>query len=384
MSTPPRAWIKQLIGIYLIWAVLVSGAATYAVSRVHAPLKPDIRITAVQQWAQTFTAFDSKYYYAIATTGYPDHIDSSNVFYPLFPAASWALSHLGIPVLLAGLAINFLAAGIAFVFFGLLARDYLEKNDVALNAAVLWLFFPTAFFLTMFYTEALFCALLFAAFYYGSQRRWWLVGVLLALLTAVRLPGLVAVAALLVEYTSTKDFAWRKVDRQILWFALAPLGWLAYAVFLFYRVHDPLAMIHAYQLGAWPYMHFSLNIPGTVWHQLVIMTQLVFEQASGWQESLFNVALPFGCWLGAVVVTAWGYKKIPLSYLTFMVLSLILFALNSNFVSVNRYALTFFPVFLLLGRWFAKRPQWYGLALGGSAVLMGIWLLLFVNGYFVA
>src|SRR5437870_921220 len=68
-------------------------------------------------------------------------------------------------------------------------------------AAARWALFalavyPTAFFLLAPFTESLFLALTMAAFVAADARRWWLAGVLGAMASLTRGPGIVTTAAL--------------------------------------------------------------------------------------------------------------------------------------------------------------------------------------------
>ncbi len=129
---------------------------------------------------------------------YPGDLGLYIVFYPLYPwlgAIVNALIHQ--PVWSA-----FIVAGIASLFVGplmyrLVRHD--ETPDVALRSAWFLLIFPTAYFLHIGYTEALFMALVLGSFLAARTERWWLAGLIGGLAALTRINGLVLLLALPVE-----------------------------------------------------------------------------------------------------------------------------------------------------------------------------------------
>jgi hypothetical protein len=379
-----KTLLKKIFIFYTIWWIAIFCLGTYSLARIHAPVKivPSSTYSG-PEWSKTFINFDGSWYYEIATQGYPKKLDSRDVFYPLFPSVVAVVSRLGISLPVAALSINYLAGFIASVFFVLLFRDFAGRGEGSEQSLPFLLFFPTAFVLLAFYTEALFLALMLSSFYFARRGTWWIACLLAGLLTAVRLPGIAVAIAIFVEYWSQRYYQWSKIDNSIGWFLLAPLGLAAYMLYLYSHTGDALAMIHAYSLGEWPFMRQNFNIPGTVYDQFSTLLNIAVVRGSGWIESFANIALPFFFWLGGLVVTILGRKKLRISYLVFMAISLFFFSINSNFISSNRYAITYFPVLFLIAAYFMKRPLYYGLTVGLSASLMAVWMLMFVNGYFV-
>ena len=130
------------------------------------------------------------------------------VFYPLYPwLASIVNALIHQPVLSA-----FIVSGIASLFVGplmyrLVRHD--ESPDVALRSAWFLLIFPTAYFLHIGYTEALFMALVLGSFLAARTERWWLAGLIGGLAALTRINGLVLLLALPVE-AATQWFTTRR------------------------------------------------------------------------------------------------------------------------------------------------------------------------------
>jgi len=106
-----------------------------------------------------FINWDAQHYLKIALGGYPFPPDPTTAFYPMFPALVALGLHLGMGPIVSGLVIVTLASALAFILF----TKLLPEED----KGSLWLFasFPTAFFLSVVYSEALFIAELLGLFW---------------------------------------------------------------------------------------------------------------------------------------------------------------------------------------------------------------------------
>jgi hypothetical protein len=368
------------------WWLVIFCAANYSVFRFGNERIPDVSRTGTSFLLLPFFNYDAGWYWKIATTGYTHAIGPINAFYPGFPLSVrflHAIAHVN-PVA-AGYFLNFASTILATSALYLLALDFTKKNrDTAWNAIFLFLFFPFAFFLSAFYSEALFCALSFSAFYLARTRRWLRSCLLLAALTAVRLPGLIVVAAVFVEYLDSINWRLRNLTPKILCFILAPLGFVAYGCFLYVQTGDFWGMFHAYQSNEWGYQQFNPNVFQTIGQEITRIVQTVVQQPPHWTAIAVNYAIPFGFWLLFAFVTATSFKKIPKSYAFLLIASLLMFIINGNFVSANRYVLTLFPVYLVVAVWCNDKPRIYSFVFGTSALMLGIFLLLFSNGMWVA
>ena len=197
--------------------------------------------------------WDATQFERIAEHGYPTSGDYQEliVFPPLYPYTVRAVEFLIPSFLVAGLLVSALASVAAGYFIQAIVR--LDGGDDAEASRSLWYFFvfPTAYFLAMPYTEALFMALLLGSFYFARKNQWWWAGVLGALCTASRLTGIVLVPALIVEALHQKKWRPLKLERQQLAsFVLAPLGFLFY-LWLNYHLHGNFFAFLDYENKNW-------------------------------------------------------------------------------------------------------------------------------------
>jgi hypothetical protein len=369
------AW--QVAAIVTAWKLvtlflLVFGAVKIASNpSIHVPYDHPALLRSTMSW-------DGGWYSSIATHGYGDVANPRLAFFPLFPIGVGEISKvLGVDILIVGFIINTIATYVAAWYLFLLARDFLKSHQPAILAVTLFLFFPTAFFLTAFYSEAIFCALAFAAFWYARQRKWWLACLLLAPLTATRLPGMAVALGVFIEYWSSRQFSLKRIDRHVLWFAIAPLGLLIYLLYQYLTFGSPLTFLQVYKME-WPYQRFDPLIPKTVLKEVVRGLRFTAAHDLG---AAFDKLIPTVAWLGTLGLILKGIKQIPVSYTVFALSSLALFSLNDNLVSSNRYILPLFPIFLLLAHYLRGIVLTVWLAV--SATLMGALLLTFGALYWV-
>ncbi|MEU1772013.1 glycosyltransferase family 39 protein [Streptomyces sp. NPDC019922] len=201
--------------------------------------------------------WDSVWYQRIAENGYgytvtlPDggtHPDLA--FFPLLPALERGLATVtAFGVQGAGIAVAWLAGLLAaWGIFAVGARLHGPRTGIVL--AALWGAYPTAFVQSMAYTETLFTALAAWSLYAVLRDRWIVAGALCVLAGLTRPSAAALIAALAVTAAAVLVREWRaggrrgllrRNARMLLGVCLAPLGWLAYVVFVAVREGGPFA-----------------------------------------------------------------------------------------------------------------------------------------------
>ncbi|MGW2961314.1 hypothetical protein ACWDGI_22985 [Streptomyces sp. NPDC001220] len=193
-------------------------------------------------------SWDSVWYLGIAAHGYgrtlyfrPDVIHSDLAFFPLYPAliriltAVTPLSGAG-----AGLLVSWTAAGVAAAgIYALGAR--LHGRAVGTALVLLWGLLPHSVVLSMAYTEPVLTAFAAWSLYAVLAGNWLWAGTLAALAGLSRPNGFaVAVAVLLAAVREMHRSRGRVAHRLWTGAGLAPLGWLAYVLWVGRRAGDPL------------------------------------------------------------------------------------------------------------------------------------------------
>ena len=269
-------------------------------------------------------------------------------------AASWAVS---------------LAAfvGALYLLWRLVELDLGSK--VATRTVVLLALFPTSFFFSAPYAESLFLLLSVAAFYAARTGHWAWTGVLAAVASAERPPGVLLAVPLVLIYlygpradrppavAADRGESWRDRLRprhalrpDVLWIGLAPLGLVAYTAYLGIAIGEPLAWAHVetnsymYRL-IWPFTGFwnGVEAAGDGIGQLSQGTHAVLAQA----RVLGLVALLLGA-----VATVGALRRLPIAYGVYPLMALAL-ALTTQLRpeplrSLPLYLVVVFPLFMWL------------------------------------
>ncbi|MFF4244255.1 hypothetical protein ACFYY2_07245 [Streptomyces sp. NPDC001822] len=208
-------------------------------------------------WHLLGARWDSVWYQRIAEHGYgytvalPDGgVHPDLAFFPLLPALERALAAVTpLTVQGAGIAVAWSAGfAAAWGIHAVGARLYGRRAGLVLVA--LWGAYPTAFVQSMAYTETLFTALAAWSLYAALRGRWIGAGALCVLAGLTRPSAVALIAALAVagaaglvgDYRAGgRGGLLRRNARMLSGVCLAPLGWLAYVVFVAVRRGSPFA-----------------------------------------------------------------------------------------------------------------------------------------------
>lgn len=293
----------------------------------------------LQSYLKLWARWDAESYLYIAESGYTATGPKKFllVFFPLYPFLTALVSVIVRDYILSA----FIVSGIASTALGLIFRllvklDFSEKTA---QSAVFFMFiFPTSYFLHIPYTESLFISLAIGCFWAARTEKWLVAGVLGMLACQTRINGIILFPALLFEiweqYGKTKE-----LNRR--WFAilLIPAGFISYLM-LNYFVTGNGFMFLEYQRQNWSkYMRLPFN---GLWdkYQAILYQTPANSNIVGFQELLFVTIGFFSIIL--------GWKYLRNSYRVWMVANWILFISTSFILSVPRYTITMFPIFILM------------------------------------
>ena len=327
---------------------------------------PDPLTALGREWDQ----WDAAHYLYLATHGYATSGDARNLiaFFPLYPAVINALAAVGLPARLAALLISNVAGVVAAVALYELARTD-EREKAAFRAAALFTVFPTAYFLMVGYTEGLFCALAFGAVLQARRRRWIASGMLAGLAAAARLTGLALLPAIVIEL-----YLARRVLYSI-WQALLPplliaLGFATYLMTNLLVLGSPAAF-YAVQRDHWSH---SLAAPWVGFAAAI--------RSIGWRVPWEKLTVGGGEIVGGIA----AYATATLSWLrlrpsdaAYATVLTVMVTFVPFWLSIPRYLLAMYPLFLLVGR--IQRSWVYLAIVAVSVIALVIFGLAFGRGY---
>jgi hypothetical protein len=377
---PSTRWAIGLYGVVRVFVSLWGGIATRW-QTVPSPFDVDYLIKAGFPWAGTRLAdvlignwmrWDTGWYLEIAIFGYLPETGNI-IFPPLYPLLIHGLGWLmGGHYLLAALLISNVACVIFLVFScRLLMLDF--SQDTARRTLSYLLAFPTGFFMVCGYSEPVFLCFFVLALYAARRGRWAWAGTAAFLSSLARLQGWVLTFPLVYFWVRDRFWpAWR-ANKFALWSLGSSLmaaggGGLGTVAFMVYVTLAGLPSIEQAFLEKW-----GLQI-GMPWDSLILAIRTLW---SG--DVLFHDVGNIVVTVMIIVLTLIGLRKLPVFYSLFMVPAL-LFTLMRYFPRTQlhgmmRYALAFFPDFILLAQW-QRRHKW------GHRFLMAIFL--FFQVVFVA
>jgi hypothetical protein len=327
--------------------------------------------------------WDTLWYMLIAREGYG--LEDTRIFSPpLYPwlmrLAGGVLGGSDTALLVGGLIVANLAC-IAFLsyLYALVAGEWNES--LARRCLVYVALFPTAFFLLAAYSESLFLLCVVAAFYHARlgrscQRKWIVACVWASLAPLARLPGIVLVVPLAVEFVRQWRSS-RDAGQRLAWWhawplSLPVLGGLAYPLYV------------RFALGAdslWaPYWVHKARFVGRFAAPWQSVWQAIRILASGHFRAIEPLDLFFT--LVFVALTGAAFVSLPLTYGVYMAVMLLGTLTKVSeiqpLLSLSRYVLVLFPGFVLLAR-AGERSQWWNRAI----VYPSVALALFYVGQFV-
>lgn len=380
---------REPIGVWLLTRV-VFVALTYLTvilfgSTLHGQ-HPSFLHSLLPAWQNpnSHGGWDTQWYIDIARRGYAwtnPAGTTPTAFFPLYPL----LIHLGMAVTRRSpLSVALLVSNGAF----LAALGYLwrltswELNPRIAGRTVLYIaVFPTALFFFAGYTESLFLLLTVASFFHLRRKQWLLAGLAGGLASATRVTGVLLLLPFAYEYARAANFNVRRMVAPGLAGALLiPAGLVAFMAYLGWRVGDALAFTHGQ--AAWQKVFTAWLGAGFV--ETVRQIAVVQPVASFYEaHNLING----GIGLLFLVATVLAARRLPASYTLyvagFWVVTLSSPAVASGYpvplISMSRYVLTLFPIFMYFGTVGRLRGVHEGYLIGATA-LLSLFTVQFLTG----
>lgn len=360
-QTSREALVTWLLSRLSMLVIAVAAGWMFAASEQITPF--------LERWGR----WDYQHYEGIAEFGYGTRPTGApnEAFFPGFPALLRLGDLVGIPYVATGLLVSLAGGAVAAVALGRLgAMD--GGRRAGTMAVVFWVTAPTAVFLAAPYTEALFVAFAFPAWVAARDGRWAAAGVLTALSCLVRVSGVFLAVALVVHWLVSRD---GRSLRDVGWLALPALTVGLWMFYLYQLTGDWLAWLHAQSEG-WnrefttPWTTFS-----NTWDAAFGGTQPV---AFAWMFRAELVAMLIGVVVTVVLAVwrRWGEA-------TWIGLQVISLGTSYWYFSVPRALLLWWPLFVMVAVWAARRRAVSWTYLAVSVPLAVMWAVAFLTGRWV-
>ncbi len=367
-SAPPLLGLKR-VELRLIGLITLIKTLLFLFAGQSYQVLSNQRLTGLRGWLEIWDRWDSINYQKLAEFGYlaTDEMRPRLVFYPLYPWAIRFLTFVTHDYLVSAFIISTIASlAMAIVFYRLVS---LEHTPQLAERAVWFLFiFPTSYFLHIGYTESLFLLLAISSVLAARRQLWLLAGVLGALTCLTRVNGLLLIPALFVE-AGHQYWTGRRWQWQWLSVGIIALGFGGYLLLNHHVTGDFFAFSaimrqNFFKSLTWPWNGLSSAIGS-------FQREPSEAQMIGMQELMFIV-------LG-LVCTVVSWVKLRPVYSVWMTVNWLLFTSVTFVLSVPRYTITMFPIFILFAM-LAARRIWLAAITFWSLLYLALFAGVFVWG----
>ncbi len=374
------------VSLSLIAAMALYQFPLYHVTYYHGvpPVPPGIADLLLGVWQR----FDTIWYTKIAMQGYAKG-DGTTVFFPLYPLLTRLVGYVAFGnYLLAGIIVSNLAYFLALIYLYRLAELEFD-SQVALHTLIYLSVFPTAFFFLGAYTESSFLLFAVSSFYYARKGRWLPASIIGLLAALTKQLGLLLLLPLLYEYLAERGFKPRSIRWDVLSLLLIPLGTLAFLLFRYLYIGEPLSVVETYRTqwavhASWPWNNIFDSL------MAILDTERFppLNPEDTFSRRLFYNSLDLACVGLFAFLSFLSLRRLRLSYSLYM-FSVLFVVLLQDFrppyplAALPRYVLVLFPAFMLLASMVRNRALrwaiWYL-----STMLLSLFTAMFATWRIVA
>jgi hypothetical protein len=360
-----QAWARRL-------QPLARPCGYYFVSRIgvfFAALVARWMFPKFQVFASLGSMWDGAWYLKIAAHGYPSHLfqegDGSRwAFFPAWPAFIRGTSAItGMHPADAAVVLAFVFGLTSVVTIWLAVRKVFGRT-VADRSILLYVFFPTAYVLSMGYTEGLFLTVAGGCLY-ALAKRYWVTAALFAVVAGLT-RNLGVVVILCVVVAAVPVIRRERPLRPTLAILIAPLGLVSFMAYAWLRVGTPLAFLTAQKY--WDNAHFiSFTAPLYSLRDLLTSGSRALTHGS----TITAVSALLFAYVGVVLFARMRRSGLQIPpYWWVFTIGAVLTAFSPYYPnSILRYTMAAFPLFVAYA-WRIK-PAWEGAIAATMAMTQG-------------
>lgn len=322
-----------------------------------------------------FKTWDSYNFLYIAKNGYTEGQNKFNVLFPLFPVLiKTFLPIFKGDIVLCGIFLSNIFSLIGMMYFYYFVARHFNLN-VALASLLALLAFPTSFYLSIIYSEALFFMLIAMFFYYAFERRYFPAALCALFLPLTRLTGLsVAIIFAVIYFEDNK----LKIKPDILHLLFPVFGFMGLLAFFYFTTGNAFEWLDSQKIYIAKHSVSNLLNPLTTLYNNFFKTDFTLH---GYTTSMIDRS----AFLLFTVTLFFIFKKQRFSLFLYAFLVGFLPALTSNMMSYMRYLSIAFPMYIFLGMNFniEKRQKAFFLLLIVFLMLQGFFVARHVNYFWV-
>jgi hypothetical protein len=334
--------------------------------------------------------WDSRWYREIVTKGYffdPTR-ESSVAFFPMYPILVKIVSLVIPNVYIAGILISLAAYAGSLILLYSLTNELFENRAAARLSLLYLILFPSAFFLTLIYTEATFLFLSLLTIYLARKHLWLFSMIAGTIATATRITGILLWIIVIFEWLNSIDIklsdlfqpkGWRNLlqaakndMRTVLILCLFPTGLVLYMLYQWMSFGNPVAFLATQ-------VYWQRQGGGPIVAIVNLITLTFQRKGNGYliaASNLIGFFLPL-----ALVIPIW--RKLGPGYALYVLIATLIPISSGTTTSLIRLTLVLFPIYMILGYMSIQR-KYLLLSLILSFGAFVLLLIRFVSGAFVA
>jgi Gpi18-like mannosyltransferase len=366
----PRRWGLRRHEFGMLGLVVSIKALLFLFAAQSFQVLQNERVDSLHRYLELWNHWDSANYQKLAELGYSGTGERLPllVFYPLYPWTVRAVAFITHDFLVSAFLVSTVASLVtAIVMLRLVEIDF--SRQVAQRAVWFLFIFPTSYFLHIGYTESLFMMLALSCIYAARKQRWPLAALFGALACLTRVNGLV-LGLVLVAEAAHQYWTTRRWQRQWLFIPLMALGFGGYLLLNKHVTGDPFAFRSLMQ----QFFFKSLASPLTgIDNALGSLTRSPAEAEMIGVQEVFFILLGLVC-----TVVSW-FKLRP-AYCVWITCNWLLFVSVTFVLSVPRYTLTMFPIYILFSL-LASRRVWLAIISVWSILYLAFFSSVFTWGH---
>jgi hypothetical protein len=370
---PARSGVLHLV---IAWAIAVIVIWIFATTYGQLG-RPNRDVELPQSPVDVLCSWDGTHYRHLAEHGYSTKGEEKRRlnFFPLFPAISYLIGGTKHAALAGIVANQLLLLGSMLLLTGLVRNG--ETAPLREQPGFWLLISPFAFFLSTMYSESLFLFLSLVTML-SAHRRCYGIAFTAGVLGGLTRPMAICLPLLLLPEVVTA--VRRRENLQLLAVAAAPLiGIAMYDGAIIFATGDPLGYLHIY--SAWKNewaIPFTPMWDALRWYKLHFLATGRFEPGLEIPAAVASTAVII------LLLALYGWRKSMVSYLPYVVGSLLFMQAKAPFGGTGRYELVLFPVFLMAARSFLARPWLFPIAAAVSIAEQIFLLVRFARWHWVA
>jgi len=333
-----------------------------------------------QKFAEIFAAWDSGWYFDIASRGYYFNADgqSSIAFFPLYPmlmrAVAWPFGGTDRAIWMAGIVVSSAAFVLALLAVHRLTQQLFGDREVARRAVLYLALFPFSLFFTRVYAESIFLLTSVLAVSRAYDGRWWRAGLWAALATLARPNGILIGLPLVLMALGGRPEA-RVLALRFVALLPVPFAMAGYCAYVYTLSGDPLGWLSAQ--AQWGY-----SLGHRPWQQLVQLIDQLLKY--GLYDYFFVSPLAaYRLFHGAAALTFLAltpaiFKRLGAPMGAYVLVSLLIPLTGNALEGIGRYAAVLFPAFMVVGSF--TSPRVHEAILVASALFLALFVCLFATG----